>query len=68
LKKLEELHYNSASAEQLTKAICAHTGTKQMLKLLSLNDKNIDTYEKLVFRDTLLSIRSIEFGSIKYLG
>ena len=68
LKQIEELFYNSDSPELLTKAICAHTGVKQTLKLLSLKDKRPETYEKLVFRDTLLQVRSLEFGSIKYLG
>lgn len=45
LKKLEELHYdNGASAEVITREICAHVGIKQMLKLLSQTDKKLETY------------------------
>lgn len=68
LKKLEALLYNNATPETLTKEICSRTSVKQTLKLLSLKEKKPDHYEKLVFRDALLQVKGIEFGSIKYLG
>ena len=68
LKQLEELLYNNGSPEKLTQAICSHLNVRQVLKHLSQKDKKLDAYQKLVFRDTLLSIKSMEFGSIKYFG
>jgi len=39
-----------------------------MLKLLTQKDKSLESYQKIVFKDTLLQIKTIDIGSIKYFG
>ena len=52
----------------LTNEICSKSSMRTTFELLRNNDKTIENYELLVFRDGLLEFRSLEFGSVKYLG
>lgn len=52
----------------VTNEICGRSSVSQTFELLRNNDKTLDQYELLAFRDSQLEFKSLEYGSVKYLG
>jgi hypothetical protein len=52
----------------LTSEICSHANAPKILQLLRKNDKTVEDFEILLFRDTMLVSKKIELGSLKYEG
>ncbi len=68
VRKFESLQSSKVDPQMLTNEICSKSSMRTTFELLRNNDKTIENYELLVFRDGLLEFRSLEFGSVKYLG
>jgi hypothetical protein len=52
----------------VTNEICARSSVRHTFDLLRNNEKTLEQYELLAFRDSLLEFKSLEYGSVKYLG
>jgi hypothetical protein len=54
------------STSQLTKIMCPDI--RKTLNLLAKNDKTLQDYEALCIKDSELSFKAMEIGSLKYVG
>lgn len=68
IRKLESLYNSKVAPEMVTNKICERTSVANTFDLLRNNQKTIEDYEMLALRDGQLEFKSLEYGSVKYLG
>lgn len=68
VRKLESLMHAKVAPDLLISEICSHANAPKIFQLLRKNDKTVEEFEILLFRDTMLVSKKIEVGSLKYEG